>query len=474
MMSPEANDAGRGVRDQISRYSGAFAAVVGIIVLAALIGGYVLSQERLLLPGWVPVFGHSNFVLKAEFQAGDALTPGQGQAVTIAGAKVGEIGAVELHDNVAVVTMDIDPKYARYVYRDATLIMRPRTQLKDETIQITPGLPKTGAVHSGETFSLAQTAPDGDFDQFLAALDGETRAYLQELLAGAGIALKNNGRALSADFIRLDPLTRDLQKISGELQLRHTNIERSIHNFQLLVSAIGGKDKQLSAVIDAANRVFTVFSRQQAAVEQTLRALPGALKKTNKGLGTLATAANIVAPTLTKLHGFASSFASAQKANRELFKTTTPIIKDEIEPFVHEALPVLRQITPATKAFNKALPALTTSFGVVNELFNELGYNPEPTEPGFLFFLDWANHNFNSALSAADANGPLGHALIYYNCNVVGLISDVAKVNPDVRIIKRLLNPPTNAECTANKIPFEIKEESESTVASAASAGAGH
>ena len=30
-----------------------FAAVVGMILLAALVGGYILSQERLSLPGWV-------------------------------------------------------------------------------------------------------------------------------------------------------------------------------------------------------------------------------------------------------------------------------------------------------------------------------------------------------------------------------------------------------------------------------------
>lgn len=475
MSTPEPSDAGRGIRDQISRYSGAFAAVVAMIVLAALVGGYVLSQERLSLPGWVPFFGADNFVLKAEFESGNALTPGQGQPITIAGAKIGEIGAVELHDNVALVTMDIQPKYARDIYRDATLLIRPKTQLKDETIQITPGLPKAGAVRSGETFSLAQTAPDANFDQFLAALDSETRAYLQELLAGAGGALKNNGRRLSADFIRFDPLTRALEKISSELQLRHRNVERSIHNFQLLMSAIGGKDKQLGEVIDASNRVFGVFATQQKAVEQTVRELPGALRKTKSGLTALTRAANVVAPTLTKLHGFAQSLAPAQKATRAMFKTTTPVIKNEIAPFAREALPVLQKVTPATKSFNKALPDLASSFKVINEIFNELGYNPGPKQAGFLFFLDWANHDFNSAVSSSDANGPMGRALLYYNCNVAGLIGAVAKVNPDVRIIDRLLNPPTNAECRARKLPIEIPEETEGTApassAHAASSG---
>ncbi len=452
-MSPEANDAGRGIRDQISRYSGAFAAVIGMIALAILIGGYILSQERLSLPGWVPVVGHSKFVLKAEFQSGDALTPGQGQAVTIAGAKIGEIGAVELRNGVALVTMEITPRYASHIYRNATLLMRPRTQLKDETIQITPGEAKAGKIHSGYTFSLAQTAPDEDFEQFLAALDAETRTYLQELIAGAGIALKGNGRALSADFIRFDPLTRDLAKINSELHLRHVNIERSIHNFQLLLNAIGSKDKQLTEGIQASNKVFTVFSRQQTAVEDTLRTLPGALEKTNRGLSALAKAANVMGPALGKLQGFAKSYGPSQEALRELAKNTTPVIKNEIAPFTREVLPVLQQVTPATKSFNKALPELSSSFAVINELLNELAYNPGSKQAGFLFFADWAAHDFNSALGNADANGPMGRTLLYFNCELPGILEGLVQINPNAKVILGLLKPPTKQECTERHIP---------------------
>jgi phospholipid/cholesterol/gamma-HCH transport system substrate-binding protein len=452
-MSPQANDAGRGIRDQISRYSGSFAAVVTMVALAALVGGYILSQERLSLPSWFPVLGHEKFLLKAEFQSGNALTPGQGQAITVAGAKVGEIGAVELKNGVAVVTMDITPKYARWIYRDATVIMRPKTQLKDETLQITPGSPQAGRVRSGETFSLAQTTNDASFEQFISALDVETRSYLQELLAGAGIALKSNGRALSADFRRFDPLARDIQKITSELHLRHRNIERSVHNFQLLLSALGSKDAQLGEAIDSSNRVFTVFARQQAAVEATLRQLPGALKQTDRGLGALGKALNVVAPTVTKLHPTATSLAPAQRAERALFKSTASVVEQQIRPFTREALPVFKQLTPATKSFNKALPALSSTFGVLNELFNELAYNPGPNQAGFLFFLDWQNHDFNSAFSNADANGALGRTLLYFNCKLPKILEGIAEINPNARVLLGLLKPPTNQECEANHIP---------------------
>src|SRR5579875_2167022 len=115
----------RGIKDQIRRYRAAFIAVVGIIVAGIGVAGYILSQERLNAPSWVPFIGQERFTLRAYFRSSQALTPGQGQAVTIAGAKVGEVEAVELKHGLALVTMEITPKYAR-IYRNATLLVRPK------------------------------------------------------------------------------------------------------------------------------------------------------------------------------------------------------------------------------------------------------------------------------------------------------------------------------------------------------------
>jgi len=206
----DSHEGGLGVADQIRRYRTAFIAVVTMIAIAALVGGYILSHENLKLPSWVPVLGKSYFTLKADFQTAQAVAPGQGQAVTIAGAKIGEIASVDLNNGVAVVTMHVIPKYA-LLYRNATMLLRPKTQLQDITVEVDPGTPASGRLRSGATIPLSQTAPNVDFDEFLAGLDAETRSYLQELLAGAGEGLKNNGKPLSAALKRFDPTARDLQ-----------------------------------------------------------------------------------------------------------------------------------------------------------------------------------------------------------------------------------------------------------------------
>jgi phospholipid/cholesterol/gamma-HCH transport system substrate-binding protein len=449
-----------------------------MVLIAAATGGYILGHENLKLPSWVPVLGREYFTLKGDFQTSQAVIPGQGQAVTIAGAKIGEIASVNLNQGVAEVTMKVTPRYARF-YRNATMLLRPKTGLQDMTVEVNPGTPDAGHLRSGETIPLSQTAPNVNFDEFLSALDAETRAYLQELLAGFGQGVRNNGKALSATLKRFDPTARYVQEIASQLEIRHANTARSIHNFRLLTEALGSKDKQLAELVDSSNAVFKTFAAEDRDLERTLGLLPGALKKTESGLGKLAVATGVLGPTLHKLQPFANSLAPANRATINLANQTTPVLKNEIRPFARQILPVINQLQPATQELGESFPKLRVSFAVITEFFNELAYNPGPSKGGFVFFLDWANHDLNSVVSSADAHGPLGRSVIYFNCQVLEILQGVQEVNPTVNLLINLLKPPTKAECQSEGLGAggagaklaRARAASRSTGASATSAG---
>ncbi len=440
------HEGGLSVREQIERYRTAFISVVVLFVLAIAVGGYILAHENLHLPSWVPILGHDYYDLKAEFQTAQAVTPGQGQAVTIAGAKVGEVASVELHNGIAVVTMKVTPKYAHF-YKNATLLIRPKTQLQDITIEVNPGDPSSGDLKSGETVPLSQTAPNVNFDEFLAGLDAETRAYLQELLAGAGQGFENNGPAFAATLKRFEPAARLGNEIQKELSTRSENISRSIHNFRLLMEALGTKDKQIAELVDASNAVFQTFAKEDTNLQSTLKLLPGALHQTGKALNKVGQASEQVTPALTKLNPFAKALAPGEEASKKLAINTAPIIKNEIRPFAREILPTVNELAPSTTALAEAFPNLTSGFSVINEFFNELAYNPGKGKAGFDFFLAWANHNLNSVVSNADARGTVGRSLIYFNCEILPILNDVAAVNENVSLLVGLLRPPGKQEC---------------------------
>lgn len=458
-------EAGRGIRDQIERYRTAFIAVITMIVIAAASAGYILAHERLGVPAWVPVIGREHFTLKAEFQTAQAVAPGQGQEVTIAGAKIGEIGSVDLHNGRAIVTMNVKPSYARYIYRDATMLLRPKTQLKDEAVAVNPGSPSSGKVSNGYTVPIAQTAPDGNLEELLDALDGDARASLQALLAGAGQGLDGNGENLSATFKRFAPIGQQLAAIGREVAKRHAQVASSIHNFSLLMEALGSKDSQLAAAVDSSNAVLATFAQQDRAVQETLRELPAALKATNKGLAKASTAFGVVGPTVKALQPFARDLAPANRGLRSFFKQTTPVLHNQVQPLLRSILPVLRTVSPSVQELSEAFPQLKTGFAVLTEFFNELAYNPGPNQGGFLFFLDWANHNLNSVVSQGDAHGSLGQAVVYYNCAQVPLLNAVAKADPTAALLIGLINPPSPTLC--NSI-------AKTTTATAKTAGLAH
>ena len=71
-----------------------FLAIIFLVVVAAGVAGYILSNQRFYLPAWVPVVGTDFYKVEAELETAQAVVPGQGQTVNIAGVKVGDIGRV--------------------------------------------------------------------------------------------------------------------------------------------------------------------------------------------------------------------------------------------------------------------------------------------------------------------------------------------------------------------------------------------
>ena len=131
-----------------------FIAIGVLAVLAVVTTGVILVRQQANFPSWVPIVGQSHFELKAAFSSSQAVTPGQGQTVDLSGVKIGSVQGVNLESGRAVVTMNIDPKYAPLIHTDASLLLRPRTGLQDMTIEIDPG-------HNGQEVQEGSTVPAG-------------------------------------------------------------------------------------------------------------------------------------------------------------------------------------------------------------------------------------------------------------------------------------------------------------------------
>ena len=115
-----------------------FLAILGLFVVSGAVAVGILDNQRLTLPKWVPVIGKDWFQFKAEFSNAQAVTPGQGQTINVAGIKVGEIARVDLEDGKALLGLRIDDPTVE-VHRDAKMLLRPKTGLKDMVVELDPG-----------------------------------------------------------------------------------------------------------------------------------------------------------------------------------------------------------------------------------------------------------------------------------------------------------------------------------------------
>ena len=438
------------MRTAIRKHSRDFAFIVGLLLLALVVGGYILSQQRFTLPRGVPFVGSDFATYKAELQSAQSVTPGQGQTVQVAGVDIGEISNVDLVGGRAVVTMKIRRKYTP-IYNDATALLRPKTGLNDMVLQLTPGSRSSGVAPEGYTIPVSRTLPNVNFDEVLAALDTDTRSYLQLLVDGAADGLGGEGRQLSGTLKRFEPTGRQLARLNGALARRRANIRRTIHNFRLLSEALGAKDDQLATLVDSSNRVFRAFADQDARLRDALRLLPGTLSTTNTALRKADALGTELRPTLGRLLPAARALGPTLRDVRPFFNGTTPVIESQLRPFARDVLPTVRDLRPAAADLAVATPRLTSSLRVANTLLNELTYNPPGAEEGFLFWTSWANHNGASIFSTQDAHGPIRRGLVVTSCSSLQLLQNIGRANQVLGTLAGLLNPPApSAVCPSS------------------------
>jgi phospholipid/cholesterol/gamma-HCH transport system substrate-binding protein len=410
-----------------------FLAILGVVVLGLGIGAYILANQRLRFPLVEEPF----YTVKAELPDAQAVTPGQGQTVVVAGVRIGDIGSVDLEDGKAVVELQLEPKYKGMITDEATALLRAKTGTKDMFLEVDPGdgkpLPKDGRI------PVSNTLPDIDPDEFLAVLDSDTRNYLKLLVSGAGKGLEGRGTDLRATLERLGPLHRDLARVSRAVAERRHNLRRLVNRYGLLMTELGKSDEDITRLVRSSNTTLGAFADEDQNISSLVSKLPGTLDQTATTLGKVDRLADRMGPAFESLRAPFSKLDEANAAVLPFAREAAPILQKQVRPFARAAQPFQRNLGAASKDLAEANPDLTTAFRGLNRLFDIGAYNPGGTEgisegcetkgactraerarnEGYLYWLAWVGQNTVSLFSTADALGPIRRAyLLNLNCGV--------------------------------------------------------
>jgi phospholipid/cholesterol/gamma-HCH transport system substrate-binding protein len=391
-------------------------AIAVLSVIAIVMTLWIFTQQKASLPSWAPLVGEDFDHLTADFSNAQAVTPGQGQAVVIAGIQVGRISSVDLEEGHAVVGMDIEPKYMKLIHPDAMLLLRPKTNLNDMTIEIDPG--RSGdQVEDGHNFPLSRTEPSIQFEAFLSILDADTRQYLQLLVSGGAQGIGGRGRQLSGAFRRLQPFAHYIADLNRAIAQRRIALARVIHDFGLLTTELGRRDAELERFVSASKDALGNFANEQQALQETLVEFPSTLTALRSALAASNRFSIAARPALLGLIPQAQASVPAFKANERLFRETTGPIRDQIRPFTRQVRPVLTHLNEGASDLDKSVTGFGNSLGAINSFLNELAYKPKGSRQSFLFYLPWLNHNLNATFNLVDAGGPITRGVATLSCN---------------------------------------------------------
>jgi phospholipid/cholesterol/gamma-HCH transport system substrate-binding protein len=423
-------------------------AIALLTIVAIVMTLWIFTQQKASLPSWAPFVGEDFVHLSADFSNAQAVTPGQGQAVVIAGVQVGKISSVDLEEGHAVVGMDVEPKYLRLIHPDATLLLRPKTNLNDMTVEIDPGRGK-GHVEADHRFPLSSTEPSVPLEAFLATLDTDTRQYLQLLVAGGAQGIGGRGRQLSGALRRLQPFAHYVADLNRAVAQRRVALANVIHDFSLLTNELGRHDTQLERFVTSSRAALGNFANQQQSIQETLVEFPSTLTALRSALASSDRFTTVARPALLGLIPQAQAFGPALKANERLFNQTAAPIGDQIRPFTRQIRPTLTQLEKGSAGIDTSVSNFGTSLGALNSFFNELSYKPAGKKQSFLFYLPWLNHNLNATFNFADGGGPVSRGLAMASCNVSYLAYGIIPLKPYLQTVVQGLRIPSPEEIPA-------------------------
>ncbi len=252
-------------------------------------------------------------------------------------------------------------------------------------------------------------------------------------------------------FRLFEPTHRDLARVNSAVATRRRELRRLVHNLNRLSTELGGKEDELAELVEAASAVLRAYASEDQNISLAVSRLPGALKQATTTLTKVEDYARLLGPTVEKLRPAVRALGRSNVALRPLAIEATPLLREDIRPFVREARPVVTDLRPAADDLSPRDSQPQRVFNFVNRFQNLAAFNPNGREgpdvrerqEGFLFYLGWVPHQSANVFSTADAHGPFRPSLLAGGCQLFRSLAEGEPAAEFVLNLTPLLTNPT-------------------------------
>ena len=379
------------------------AILAGLIVLASVVGGYILTHQRVSFP-W-----EENVTYQADFEEAPGIAPGQGQEVRIAGVPVGEITEAEITgDGRARLTLSLEKRYGT-VHANARAFLRPKSQLNEMYVLLDPGGEPAKVLEPGSVIPLAQTTRPIQLDEVLSNLDERARAAGRIALEESDAALVRP-RTIPPGLKAADATLLALRPVMEALDTRREKISRLITAFADIATAAGEDDARLARMLDSARETLDALAARDAELDATLRQLPGFGDDLRTASGAVSELAGQLDPTLDGIKAASDRLPGALAGMSDVVDRLDRTV-DLARPVVDGARPLVADLRPLLISARSAL-ADTVAWShrldpVTGNLVEHL-----PDLAAFVY-------QGNSVFQLEDANGPILRGLVVLGADTI-------------------------------------------------------
>jgi virulence factor Mce-like protein len=196
--------------------------------------------------------------------------------VDVRGVKVGQVESISLRSSTAEVTFSVQSRYAP-LYRDATVQIGETTLLGESYVDLNPGHPAAGALHSGTILPARSTLPASiEIDQALNALSPAARGHmistLETFATGAGAA--DAPAQVGATLAELSAATSQLRALTGTLRGQEGDIANGVEAAQVVLGQLGEHEAAVQEIVSGGRATLGALASRDAALQAGVAELP--------------------------------------------------------------------------------------------------------------------------------------------------------------------------------------------------------
>jgi virulence factor Mce-like protein len=301
--------------------------VGSITVLIAVVAVFLAYNANSGLP-FVPTYN-----ISAEVPNANSLVPGN--EVRIGGVRVGAVTDVTpvSHEDGSVsallsLTLDED---AREIPRDSTIVVRARSALGLQYLQIDRGTSDDG-FDAGSTIPLSAAVPEPvEFDDVLSTFDEPTRVAIQQNLVEFGNALAGRGLDLNQALGELPQTLEFLEPVAQNLRDPDTRLSGFISALQATASEVAPVAEEQAQMFVALDTTFGAFANvARPFIQETISETPPTLDEGIRTLPVIRPFLQNSALLFNDLQPGVDALAANSPAIAEALEVGAPVLHDSV------------------------------------------------------------------------------------------------------------------------------------------------